>query len=134
MWSCGRVLCARLYWLWLMVTFPWYRKQSILNKMVFIFSFSSITSFSYDGLDWPTKENTIFLKTKPCYYIFLTSFNWRCGICCVWELKKTTNLVSTARYTLEMLPVRVLLPDWVAWPKLTLIWDPVVFHVEGFQS
>ena len=65
MWSCGRVLCARLHQLWIMVTFHWYRKpiHNEQNGFDFILFLYLMTSISYDGLDWPAKENA-----KPCYY------------------------------------------------------------------
>lgn len=35
-----------------------------MNKMVLIFSFSSFSSVSYDGLDWPTKRKYNIFENK----------------------------------------------------------------------
>lgn len=71
MWSCSRVLCARLYRLWVMVTFHWYQKTSHNEQ---------------NGFDF-------FL------FLFLECFIWRLGLAYKKKIQHfwKQNLATTSK-------------------------------------
>ena len=82
MWSCGRVFGARLYRLWVMVTFHWYRK-TIHNEQNGFDFFPFALSRAFHMMAWTCLLHLLHLKMRHLLCMRM----------------KTTSLFSTARYT-----------------------------------